>query len=492
MLNPVSDASAQAQALSPKEPQRTTSLAYPPQSPSTPIPPSQRTASLPASHSHRQTSVSVSPKTMPPPPPMFQQTSTSTPSPTMSRKRSLSSISDHQQTPQPAPKKMRTPQPPSERNQTPQSATTSSSSSSSTSQASQPTMRPRRYSTVPIWALREADGHTHTQRRSDPPQQPAAPSPVVQNGAPSLQPSGPSLPSRRSNLEPSLDNHEPYSDTTRLVANWLWDHVVAAPDYGPETHIEIEAKLGELQTDKKRIRIPILTEAVMAPGRGTQFESSMNWDQHKHLNKWLNNTFQQASTPGRAPMTYDHPQETDTLYDLPSQMLEHLHPQVKAAHLEGGKPLRVRVTRDNKTNEVTAKIIKLRMADLEIFCPNDTFDIRISVSLETNISKTTWLHPVDDLQEHLDKGVAKPRSKDRVSFFHQGFRVDLTQVFSSATGNKTHELEIELKTDDLKGEAEKIGRKLSNEYEELVRVFLNNMRVVNRAARDISSQQNGN
>lgn len=351
-------------------------------------------------------------------------------------------------------------------------------------------MRPRRHSTVPIWALREADGHTHTQRKSDPPPQPAALFPVVQNGAPLLQPGGPSVPPRRSNLEPSLDNHEPYNDTTRLVANWLWDHVVAAPDYGPETHIEIEAKLGEIQTDKKRIRIPILTEAVMDPGRGTQFESSMSGDQHKHLNKYLNDAFLQASTSGRAPMTYEHTRETDTLYDMPTQMLEHLHHQVRAAHLEGGKSPRVRVTRDNKTNKVTTghnPIIKLRMADLEIFCPNYTFDIRISVSLETK-----WPHPVDDLQEHLDKGVAKPRSKDRVSFFHQGFRVDLTQVFSSATGTKTHELEIELKTNELKEEAKKIGRKLPNDYEELVRVFLNNMRVVNRAARDIPPQQNGN
>lgn len=516
MLNPVSDASAQAQAqaqaLSLKTPQRNHSLAaYPPPSPSpsTPIHPA-RTASLPAASIYRETSVSVSPKTMPPPAPMPHQTAT--PSPTMSRKRSLSSISDHQQTPQPAAKKMRTPQPSLERTQTPvhikseaeqgltgqsqsTSTSTTTSSSSSTGQSSQPTTRPRRYEVKPIWARLEIDGHKHTPKTSDPTSKPIPASPVAQNGAPPNQngpppvhPGGPYPPPRRSTLEASLDNHEPYSDMSRLVANWLWDHVVAAPDYGPGTHIEIEAKLGELQTNGGRIRIPILTEAVMAPGCGAQFKSSMGVKHHQRLNDYLNGAVRKASTPGRVPMTYKHTIETDKLYDLPSHMLvrSSLPQTVKDAHLEGGKPVRVRVTRDNKTNAVTAAIIKLRMADLEVYCPSDEFDIRISVSLET-----VWPHPIDDLPEHLDGGVSQGRSKDRVSYTHQGFQVDLTQVTKLSDRTKTHELEIELDANQLKGESAKVDMGVANHYEELVQCFLNDMRVVNRAARPTPPQQNG-
>ncbi|QDS69105.1 hypothetical protein FKW77_010233 [Venturia effusa] len=470
MLNPISDATAQAQALSVQTPQRTHSLAaYPPQSsPTTPIYPSlPRTASLPATSHYRENSVSVSPKTMPPPAPMPHQLSMSTPSPTVSRKRSLSSISDHQQTPQPAPKKMRTPQPPSERNHTPQS--TATSTSNSTSQSSQPTMRPRRYSQIPIWALKEADGHKHIPKRSEPISQQVAPSPVVENGAFSISPGGPSPPIRRSHMEVSLDNHEPYNDMSRLVANWLWDHVIAAPDYGPGTQIEVEAKLGELQANEVRIKLPILTEAVVAPGCGAKFKSSMRQDQHQRLNGYLNSAVRQANLPGRAPMAYKHTIETDTTFDLPSEMLARssLAQTVKDAHLEGGKPARVRVTRDNKTDAITAAIIKLRRADLEIICPSDDFDIRISVSLET-----VWPHPIEGLKQHTDAtGKADPpRSKDRVSYTHQGFQVDLTQVTPiSDPKKKTHELEIELPTNQLKEEADKIDRGIVNAYEELVR-----------------------
>lgn len=267
---------------------------------------------------------------------------------------------------------------------------------------------------------------------------------------------------------------------SRLVANWLWDHVVDAPDYGLGTHIEIEAKLGQLQEADMRIKIPIATEAVMKHGwGGTQFKSMMTMAQHRRLNEYLNHTVREAKLPGRSPMTYKHTRETDKFYDLPSQMLATLTPEVRAAHEGKGKSARVRVTRDNETNAVTATIIKLRMADLEVHCPSDEFDVRISVSLET-----VWPHPVENLQEHLDHGVSQSRGKDRLSYTHQGFQVDLTQVTPiSSSKEKVHELEIELEADRIKEEATKIGKGIANDYEELVKCFLNNIRVVNRAAK---------
>lgn len=291
-------------------------------------------------------------------------------------------------------------------------------------------------------------------------------------------------------MEASLDNHEPYSDMSRLVANWLWDHVVAAPDYGPGTQIEVEAKLGELQANGVRIKLPILTEAVVAPGCGAQFKSSMGPKQHRRLNEYLNSAVQQANMQGRAPMSYRHTIETDRFYDLPSDMLARssLTQVVKDAHIEGGHSATVRVTTDNKTNLVTAAIVKLRRADLEIICPSDAFDIRISVSLETG-----WPHPIEGLKQLLPGDKKKPRSKDRVSYTHQGFQVDLTQVTidPGPKETKTHELEIELPTNQLREEADKIEKGIVNAYEELVRCFLNNLRVVNRAARASPLHQNG-
>jgi polynucleotide 5'-triphosphatase len=376
---------------------------------------------------------------------------------------------------------MRTPQPPSERIQTPQSTT--NSSSSETRQTPQPASRPRRYAEVPIWARKEADGFipTPTPKRANPAPLPVMPSPTQQPAPrPSPAPAGPPPPTRISNLEPSLDNHIPYNDMSRLVANWLWDKVIETPDYGPGTHIEIEAKLGQLQDTDMRIALPIASEAVMtATGQRLQFKSMMSMAQHRRLNEYLNHAVREAKLQGRSPMTYKHTRETDKFYQLPSQFLQHLNPEVRRAHESSGKAARVRVTRDDQTGQVMATIIKLRMADLEVFCPNDDFDFRISVSLET-----AWPHPIESLQEHLERGVSQARGKDRLSYTHQGFQVDLTQVTPvSNAKEKVHELEIELEAKRLKDEASKISRGIASDYEDLVSCFLNNIRVLNRAAK---------
>jgi len=92
------------------------------------------------------------------------------------------------------------------------------------------------------------------------------------------------------------------------------------------------------------------------------------------------------------------------------------------------------------------------------------------------------MHPVDGLPEHLDRGVSTARSKDRLSYKHQGFQVDLTQV-KGVDGLASHELEVELDTGMLVEEGRKVKANLPNEYERLVAVFLNNVRVNLRAAK---------
>jgi polynucleotide 5'-triphosphatase len=450
MLNPASDAAAAAAAL--KTPQRTVSLAQPPFQQSPPLySPLPRTSSLPAqSLQYRETSVSVSPKTMPnmPPPPAAMPYLT--PSPVASRKRSLS-ISDHQPTPQPPPKK-------------------------------------RKYSTLPPWARRERDGHFF-ERTAREPHAPAlalalapahVPTQVTAAPGPSPQPHASSV------LEPSLDNFEPYNDLTRQVGDWLWKFVVLAPDYGPDTQVEVEAKIGSLvdpSSTHQRVSLPVQSEALLVPGQGPgrpRFESLMSMVQHKRLNEYLNRTVRMAKEPGRQPVEYRHTRETDTFYDIPPSFLAGLNPEVLKVQQQTRRGPRVRLTTDIKTREITATIIKFRVADLEIYCPNDDFDCRISISLETR-----YPHPIDGLVEHLDRGVSTARMKDRLSYRHQGFQVDLTQVTPMANqADKVHELELELDTQRLLQEGRKVQTQQESEYEKLVGTFLNNIRVINRAARE--------
>lgn len=71
------------------------------------------------------------------------------------------------------------------------------------------------------------------------------------------------------------------------------------------------------------------------------------------------------------------------------------------------------------------------------------------------------------------------RNKDRISYAHQLFTIDLTQVTggSQATQSVTHELEIEFKDARvLLVEARKDAEGQDNRYLEMVQAFLNNVR----------------
>ena len=89
-----------------------------------------------------------------------------------------------------------------------------------------------------------------------------------------------------------------------------------------------------------------------------------------------------------------------------------------------GNRAKVRITHDQKTGAECAKIIKIRLGDLDVFSPMTPFDWRISVNLEVN-----WDGDRRDLIEVLEMGRKRPdRSKDRMTYRHQTFQVDLTQV----------------------------------------------------------------
>lgn len=78
---------------------------------------------------------------------------------------------------------------------------------------------------------------------------------------------------------------------------------------------------------------------------------------------------------------------------------------------------KVRVTRDAETLAIKPDgiIQKTRIADLNIHCPNRLFDYRISINVERPAEEPTSDH-------------VSIREKNRLSYAHQNFIVDLTQV----------------------------------------------------------------
>jgi len=91
----------------------------------------------------------------------------------------------------------------------------------------------------------------------------------------------------------------------------------------------------------------------------------------------------------------------------------------------------VRVTYNQKDNKVIAKIIKARVSHFYIHFPTVCIDCRISINLEMN-----WDGSVEELEQlpNRDRGENPERNKDRLSYTHGPYQVDLTQVIQDRHG----------------------------------------------------------
>lgn len=134
------------------------------------------------------------------------------------------------------------------------------------------------------------------------------------------------------------------------------------------------------------------------------------------MNTFLNRETQLSQVAPRVAIQYKHRRERDSFYEIPRDMIKNLPPIIQA-HINPRHTVKVRVSHDAKTNEQLAKIIKARMADLDIYMPRQAMDCRISINFEANYDGD-----VEDLQR------APSRNKDRLSYEHSHYQFDLTQV----------------------------------------------------------------
>ncbi|KAA8648988.1 putative mRNA capping nucleoside-triphosphatase [Aspergillus tanneri] len=317
--------------------------------------------------------------------------------------------------------------------------------------------------------------------------------PVNGPSVPSQAPEGPQTGSLGP-WEPSITGYIPYEEVTKLVCDFLFQHVVLRNDAiaaaasssaaGQGAIIEIEAKLGQLvDMDRgERLHLPILTESVVNRENSrlrTAFESTMTVAQHRAMNNFLNEAVKASiphSNQGRIPLSYAHKKERDTFYevspsDLPPVIRQNLNPRHKP---------RVRVTVDQRSGEVLAKIVKCRVADLDVYSPHTCVDWRISVNLEMSYEGDVQHLPVID----GSRGRGGERNKDRMSYRHLAYQVDLTQVAKSESskGDFEHELEIEVSAAEIRRQGQlAMAGDPKNQYEDLVKGFVDNIRVLARA-----------
>ncbi|GAA5838057.1 hypothetical protein JCM5353_003382 [Sporobolomyces roseus] len=281
-------------------------------------------------------------------------------------------------------------------------------------------------------------------------------------------PPPPNVPRRssgESKLEPSVFNVEPIDEFTREVADWLWGFC-SQLDWDK---VEIEAKIGLLVDQRQggqRVYLPVPTEAILTDDTGLRFQSNMSQSQHKSFNQLLNARVVETSHPSysHSRIAYSHTHELDTFHQLP-----------------GPEKRKIRVTRDEKKKDQSTSswkaVEKVRVADMNVYSPKRLFDWRVSISLE---------NPV---MEHPSTPPTHSRRKDRISYSHQLYTIDLTQVATPSQSQPpqepTHELEIEFKdAKRLLGEAEKESRGEVNWYLQGVQGMLNNVRMLIRNASD--------
>ncbi|KAL8649226.1 MAG: hypothetical protein Q9210_004527 [Variospora velana] len=308
--------------------------------------------------------------------------------------------------------------------------------------------------------------------------------------------------------EPTITNVIPAEELTREIMNYLFQSVVQMNGvaFGPAggstagsgAVVEIEAKIGQIidKNTNDRLRLPVMTECMLSrtdPNLRTAFRSSMTAAQHSRLNNFLNGALKASKPPPpgeapakkpRVPLDYVHTYETDTFYDLSQHAWSTLPPSVQNYLDRRSKP-KVRVTTDQKTGQVTAKIIKVRISDIEIYSPQTPFDWRVSISLEVNYDGDL----LNELRETSEgrHGPGPDRNKDRVSYKHAYYQIDLTQVKSaegSSVMEKEHELEVEISSAAVREQGQLVLQRQPNKYEELIKGFVDNVRTLVRHCRE--------
>lgn len=203
-------------------------------------------------------------------------------------------------------------------------------------------------------------------------------------------------------------------------------------------------------------------------------------------------------------MDYKHTKETDTFYEL-SQAGALQLPRSIASGLQlnprAVSKAKVRVTTEQTSGKEIAKIIKTRVADIDIYSPKTAFDWRVSVNVEMNFKGD-----MKDLVE-VDRrdGKKADRNKDRMSYKHLAYQIDLTQVTPAEVSvelylranprlkhiltcmnqlmsktDKEHELEVEVSSEEVRRQGQLAQSGQVNQYEELIRGFVDNVRMLVR------------
>ncbi|KAF2858737.1 mRNA triphosphatase CET1 [Piedraia hortae CBS 480.64] len=282
------------------------------------------------------------------------------------------------------------------------------------------------------------------------------------------------------NWEKSIKWNTAYPDLDREVTDWLSFHLsnFNGIGYDPtQGAIEIEAKLGHLidRGTNERIQFPVRNMTVLEQMwfESDRFECRLTESQHAFEagNAFLNQMTRESHTEGRVPLEYSHPRSQDVFHPLSARGRELLPAAFRNLNLHG-RDLNLRTTTDVKTGIVTARIVKINLAHMHIYSPHSNYDARISINLEVDLNRPE-LEPFTDLVEapSAERPAQPARNKDRCSYKHLAYQIDLTRVDVANTTPK-YELEVEVEAAVLR---EQIRMRTFRGYNAVISGFLENI-----------------
>lgn len=211
------------------------------------------------------------------------------------------------------------------------------------------------------------------------------------------------------------------------------------------------------------------------------------------MNEYLNRAIQGSIAPDRVRLAYKHRYERDSFATLNKAGYDCL-PDLAKAHINPNHALKLRTTTDTKApkgspQSTLGRIVKVRLDDLDIHCPRMDFDCRISVNLEVDLNNRPDIDPALIINPpNPGDDVSPDRMKDRLSYKHLAYSVDLTQV-TLPNNQKTHELEIEVDTGRLREEAMRLTQGQDSAYEMLIDGLLSNVFTLMKAQKEIGAAQ---
>ncbi|KAK5082798.1 hypothetical protein LTR05_006679 [Lithohypha guttulata] len=387
--------------------------------------------------------------------------------------------------------------------QTPQPSLKRSASHFSDTSAVKPPPAKRPRHNIPPWAHSARQGRRlkfvdapvtdRTQRQGTPPRHAPPPQNEVKHTNGTQNHAAPPRPpvitnnTQKWRWEGTISNIVPNQSITRHICDWI---VLTIGDKAVPVGAswEIEAKIGNIvdMNNRQRFRLfgadsEVLLNSDELKGQ-IRFESNMTMEQHKAIYEFLHSCGHenhQAKVRGevKEDKQIHHTQlrELDEFYELTDEGKAVLDPQLRywvdRSINARRKEVRVRQTVDlEKPSNPPRHIIKSRIADKEISCPDYGFDYRISISLET-----PWEGDRDHLREVKE---LSGRSKTRHSYRHREFQVDLTQVSHYDDPKKEYEVEIEIAAPYLAAQMQKIFLREPNNYEPMIQDFVSNIQLL--------------